>query len=220
MRHPETNCFTCLHLNVCIMVGRLESLGYCEIWRQFLGANRTQCWPLSPQASQTTRPGVPHTNFSLMPSLRGPGLRAVGDQTSPTDVAPAALPQHNRTLLDTRCHHTMGCRPLTSGGDHLSHKEPHMTSSQTPLTQMSLVPTSTASVTSTLAKSTMLKIKSFQDLTFRLSGKVLDGGPCTPFDPAPFGLALHEAQGEELVSTPVFITAGLKRTIRTNNDND
>ena len=54
-----------------------------------------------------------------------------------------------------------------------------------------------------------------QDLTFRLSGKVLDGGPCTPFDPAPLGLALHEAQGEELVSTPVFITAGLKRTIRT-----
>ena len=42
-----------------------------------------------------------------------------------------------------------------------------------------------------------------------LSGKVLDGGPCTPFDPAPLGLALHEAQGEELVSTPVFITAGL-----------
>ena len=36
MRHPETNCFTCLHLNVCIMVGRLESLGYCEIWRQLL----------------------------------------------------------------------------------------------------------------------------------------------------------------------------------------
>ena len=49
----------------------------------------------------------------------------------------------------------------------------------------------------------------------KLSGKVLDGGPCTPFDPAPLGLALHEAQGEELVSTPVFITAGLKRTIRT-----
>ena len=45
-----------------------------------------------------------------------------------------------------------------------------------------------------------------------LSGKVLDGGPCTPFDPAPLGLAHHEAQGEELVSTPVFITAGLKRT--------
>ena len=48
-----------------------------------------------------------------------------------------------------------------------------------------------------------------------VSGKVLDGGPCTPFDPAPLSLALHEAQGEELVSTPVFITAGLKRTIRT-----
>ena len=40
-----------------------------------------------------------------------------------------------------------------------------------------------------------------------MSGKVLDGGPCTPFDPAPLGLALHEAQGEELVSTQVFITA-------------
>ena len=53
-----------------------------------------------------------------------------------------------------------------------------------------------------------------------MSGKVLDGGPCTPFDPAPLGLALHEAQGEELVSTPVFITAGLKRTIRTNDNND
>ena len=34
-----------------------------------------------------------------MPSLRGPGLRAVGDQTSPTDVAPAALPQQDRTGL-------------------------------------------------------------------------------------------------------------------------
>ena len=43
-----------------------------------------------------------------------------------------------------------------------------------------------------------------------LSGKVLDGGPCTPFDPAPLGLAHHEAQGE-LVSTPVFITAGLRK---------
>ena len=43
-----------------------------------------------------------------------------------------------------------------------------------------------------------------------LSGKVLDGGPYTPFDPAPLGLELHEAQGEKLVSTPVFITAGLK----------
>ena len=52
-----------------------------------------------------------------------------------------------------------------------------------------------------------------------VSGKVLEGGPCTPFDPASLNLA-HEAQGEELVSTPVFITAGLKRTIRTNNDND
>ena len=124
MRHPEANSFTCLHLNVCIMVGRLKLLGYCEIWRQLL------CHHKPPR---TTRPGVPHTNFSLMPSLRGPGLRAVGDQTSPTDVAPAALPQHNRTLLDTRCHYTMGCRPLTSGGNHLSHKAPHMTSSQTPL---------------------------------------------------------------------------------------
>ena len=54
-----------------------------------------------------------------------------------------------------------------------------------------------------------------QDLTFQLSGKVLDGGPCTPFDPAPLGLALHEAQREELISTPVFIPAGLKRTVRT-----
>ena len=53
-----------------------------------------------------------------------------------------------------------------------------------------------------------------------LSGKVLDEGPCTPFDPAPLGLAHHEAQGEELVSTPVFITAGLKRTIRTKYNND
>ena len=44
----------------------------------------------------------------------------------------------------------------------------------------------------------------------KVSGKVLDGGPCTPFDPAPLGLTLHEAQGEELVSTPVFITAGRK----------
>ena len=149
------------------LVGR-NHWGIVRFEDTFSGPTEHNAWPLSPQASQTTRPGVPHTNFSLMPPLRGPGLRAVGDQTSPTDVAPAALPQHNRTLLDTRCHNTMGCRPLTSGGDHLSHKAPHMTSSQTPLTQMSLVPTSTASVTmsmlmtssSTLAKSTMLKIKS------------------------------------------------------------
>ena len=50
-----------------------------------------------------------------------------------------------------------------------------MTSSQTPLTKMSAVPTSKMATkstlmtsSSTLAKSTMLKIKSFQDLTFRL----------------------------------------------------
>ena len=43
-----------------------------------------------------------------------------------------------------------------------------------------------------------------------MSGKLFEGGPCTPFDPAPLGLALHEAQGEELVSTPVFITVGRK----------
>ena len=43
-----------------------------------------------------------------------------------------------------------------------------------------------------------------------MSGKVLDRGPCTPFDPAPLGLALHEAQGGELVST----LADLNRTVR------
>ena len=48
---------------------------------------------------------------------------------------------------------------------------------------------------------------------FSLSGKVLDGGPCTPFDPAPLGLALHEAQGEELVSTPVFIREPFKNVL-------
>ena len=37
-----------------------------------------------------------------------------------------------------------------------------------------------------------------QDLTFRLSGKVLDGGPCTPFDPAPLGPEVHVAQRENL----------------------
>ena len=96
-----------------------------------------------------------------------------------------------------------------------------MTSSQTPLTQMSAVPTSNGDKVD--ADDLVLHLGQvddgenpvLQDLTFRLSGKVLDGGPCTPFDPAPLGLALHEAQGEELVSTPVFITAGLKRTIRT-----
>ena len=31
-----------------------------------------------------------------------------------------------------------------------------------------------------------------------------EGGPCTPFDPAPLGHAVQEAQGEELVSIPVF----------------
>ena len=59
-----------------------------------------------------------------------------------------------------------------------------------------------------------------QDLTFRLSGKVLDGGPCTPFDPAPLGLALHEAQGEELVSTPAFIKQVKNEQSELNNYND
>ena len=47
------------------------------------------------------------------------------------------------------------------------------------------------------------------------SRKVLDGDLCTPFDPAPLGPEVHEAQGEELVFIQAFIRAGLKRTIRT-----
>ena len=145
------------------MVDRQESLGIVRFEDSFSGPTEHNAG-LCPHKRLRL---LGQANFSLMPSLRGPGLRAVGDQTSPTNAAPAALPQHNRTLLDTRCHNTMGCRPLTSGGDHLSHKAPHMTSSQTPLTQMSLVPTSKMATkstlmtsSSTLAKSTMLKIKS------------------------------------------------------------
>ena len=55
----------------------------------------------------------------------------------------------------------------------------------------------------------MFQVDCREKIDCSMSGKVLDGGPCTPFDPAPLGLALHEAQGEELVFTPVFITAGL-----------
>ena len=55
----------------------------------------------------------------------------------------------------------------------------------------------------------MFQVDCWEKFDCSMSGKVLDRGPCTPFDPAPLGLALHEAQGEELVSTPVFITAGL-----------
>ena len=75
-----------------------------------------------------------------------------------------------------------------------------MTSSQTPLTQMSAVPTSNGDKVD--ADDLVLHLGQvddgenpvLQDLTFRLSGKVLDGGLCTPFDPAPLGLTLHEAQ--------------------------
>ena len=56
----------------------------------------------------------------------------------------------------------------------------------------------------------MFQVDCWEKFDCSMSGKVLDRGPCTPFDPAPLGLALHEAQGEELVSTPVFITAGRK----------
>ena len=38
-----------------------------------------------------------------------------------------------------------------------------------------------------------------------MSGKVFEGGPCTPFDPAPLDPEDHEAQGEERVSMPAFI---------------
>ena len=38
-----------------------------------------------------------------------------------------------------------------------------------------------------------------------MSGKVFEGGPCTPFDPAPLGLKVQEGQGEEAVSISVFI---------------
>ena len=53
-----------------------------------------------------------------------------------------------------------------------------------------------------------------------MSGKVLDGGPCTPFDPAPLGLALTQAQGEELVSTPAFIKQVKNEQSELNNYND
>ena len=43
-----------------------------------------------------------------------------------------------------------------------------------------------------------------------LSGKVLDGGPCTPFDPAPLGLKVQEGHREEAVSITSVYWAGLK----------
>ena len=63
------------------------------------------------------------------------------------------------------------------------------------------------------AKSTIHK-------TSFVSGKILEGSPCTPFDPAPLGLALTQAQGEELVSTPAFIQLVYKRQSELDIDND
>ena len=52
----------------------------------------------------------------------------------------------------------------------------------------------------------VLKITTWRasNAVFFLPGKVLERGPCTHFDPAPLGLAHHEAR-EERVSIPVFI---------------
>ena len=41
--------------------------------------------------------------------------------------------------------------------------------------------------------------------SIRMPGTLFEGGPCTPFDPAPLGPEAHVAQIEELVSTPMFI---------------
>ena len=38
-----------------------------------------------------------------------------------------------------------------------------------------------------------------------MPGTLFEGGPCTPFDPAPLGPEAHVAQIEELVSTQMFI---------------
>ena len=68
-----------------------------------------------------------------------------------------------------------------------------MTSSQTPLTQMSAVPTSNGDKVDAddlvlhLGQVNDVEDQVLQDLTFRLSGKVLDGGLCTPFDPGVSG---------------------------------
>ena len=54
-----------------------------------------------------------------------------------------------------------------------------------------------------------------------MSGKLFDGDPCTPsFDPAPLDPEVQEAQGEELVSIQVFITAtGLNENMTAGNRN-
>ena len=54
-------------------------------------------------------------------------------------------------------------------------------------------------------------MKAFKNSSFicdlQVSGKLLVGDPCTPCDPAPLDPEVQGAQGEELVSIPVFITA-------------
>ena len=55
-------------------------------------------------------------------------------------------------------------------------------------------------------------MKAFNNSAFlcdlQVSGKLFEGDPCTPScDPAPLDPEVQGAQGEELVSIPVFITA-------------
>ena len=68
-------------------------------------------------------------------------------------------------------------------------------------------------------------MKAFNNSAFlcdlQVSGKLFEGDPCTPScDPASLEPEVQEAQGEELVSIPVFITAaGLNENIIVGNRN-
>ena len=57
---------------------------------------------------------------------------------------------------------------------------------------------------------TTIKFFWFSDLFYC---QLFEGGPGTPFDPAPLGLALHEAKGVKLVSIPVFIQQQTKKSV-------
>ena len=168
MRHPETNCFNCLHMNVCIMVGRQESLGYCEIVDDSfsLGQQSTLLALVTTSLSDYSARRPSHQLLFDAPLAR-PRTQGCRLPDITHRCCSCRLTSTQQDSSGHACHNTMGCRPLISGGDHLSHKEPHMTSSQTPQTQMSAVPTSKMATkstlmtsSSTLTKSTMVKIKS------------------------------------------------------------
>ena len=199
------------------MVGRQESLGYCEIVDDSFSLGQ-----------QSTLLALVTTSLSDY-SARRPSHQLLFD-------APFARPRTQGCRRPDITHRCCSCRLTSAQQDSPGHLLPQHHGLPTPyLWRRSPVPqgaphdllpdTSDTDVgcpnlkdgDEVDADDLVLHLDQvddgedqvLQDLTFRLSGKVLDRGPCTPFDPAPLGLALHEAQGEELVSTPVFITAGL-----------